>query len=116
MNLLSAFIAERLQEARDIWAAVVDVCSSNPPDPTRHAETPPKNWYKATPVADVPDRKQKAQEVDFDVYSLAEIEEMTEDEYRIKVGCMGLGTREEVIKLLTKKEKKKAGNGNAIEL
>lgn len=115
-NALSAFLTERIAEARDIWAAVVDVFSSKPPDPKRHAETPPENWYKATPTAPVPERPQKAVEVDFNLYTLAEIQAMTEDEYRVKVGCQGLGTRAELIKALTKKEKKKAGNGNAIEL
>lgn len=85
-------------------------------DPARFAQTPPAGWHKATPEADVPPRKTKAVEVDFDVYTLAEIEAMTDDEYRIKVGSLGIGTRAEMIKLLTKKERKKPERGNAIEL
>lgn len=47
MKILAAFITERIAEARDIWAAVVDVFSSKPHDPTRHAEKPPDGWNGA---------------------------------------------------------------------
>lgn len=114
--MIRTLFAAVRRDAADIIAAVKDVCRATEKDPKRWAETPPLGWHKATPEAPVPPRKTKAVDVDFDVYTLAEIEAMTDDEYRIKVGSLGIGTRAEMIKLLTKKERKKPERGNAIEL
>lgn len=106
-QILSAFISERIAEARDIWAAVVDVWNGKPPDPTRHAETPPANWHKATPTAPVPERKSKALEVDLLIYTPEEILAMTEAEYRQKVGLTGVESFEEAQKRAAKNIEKR---------
>lgn len=112
MKLIIAFLTEALQVFQDC----AKVFESTPLDPHRFAETPPDGWHKATPTAQVPERKVKQEEISFEVYTLAEIEAMTPQEYAVKVGCMGLGTQQDLIKALTKKERKKAVKGNAIEL
>lgn len=50
MNILSSFLAERLQEARDILAAIVDVWNGKPKDPKRFAQEPPKWWNGKAPA------------------------------------------------------------------
>ena len=104
---LSAFLTERIAEARDILAAVVDVFSGKPHDPTRYAEKPPANWHKATPTAPVPERKSKSLEVDLLIYTPEEILQMSESEYRQKVGLTGVESFEEAQKRAAKNIEKR---------
>lgn len=96
----------------DILDAIAYVLNAAPHDPKKFARTPPKGWHKATPEADVPARKSKALEVDLSVYTPEEILEMSEAEYRIKVGGMGLDdwqeARKQAEKMITKRRKSNA--------
>lgn len=112
MKFLQSFLSERAAEASDIWAALKYLFNGKPHDPTRWAETPPKGWNIETPTAAVPERKTKSVEVDLLLYTPEEILEMTESEYRQKIGLEGvqswLEARKTAEKMITKRRKSNA--------
>lgn len=105
-------ISEIKQVLSDVWAAFLYVLNGKPDDPKEYADDPPTFWHKATPVANVEKkRKSNVVELDLDTYTEQEIMEMTDAEFRIKVGATGLQDRESAIKELRKRNR-----GNAKEI
>lgn len=105
-------LTEIRQLLTDVWDAFLYVLRGKPDDPKEYADEPPTFWHKPAPVANV-DKKRKSNvvELDLDTYTEQEIMEMTDAEFRIKVGATGLQDRESAIKELRKRNR-----GNAKEI
>jgi len=105
------------QVISDIWKALVYVWNGAKKDPKRFAETPPGWWHCATPEGEVKERKLKFERANPDEYTPEEILEMTEIEYRNKIGLSGIMTWQQARKQAEKEiAKKKKSNAKHIEI
>jgi len=88
---LSHLLKDLKSDAATIIQGVKDVWAGPELDPKRYAENPPGYWNVKTPVADVKTKPKKAgNAVEFDVYTPEEILEMSQAEYAVKVGGIGI--------------------------
>lgn len=108
MNTLLAHISA-------VFADCLAAFHATPQDPKRLAEDPPAFWHKPAPTAKVPPRNSRSNVVELDtsLYTEEEIMAMTDDDFRQKIGCLGLQTREQAIKGMTKK---RIGSAKEIDL
>jgi len=105
------------QVISDIWKALVYVWNGAKKDPKMFAETPPGWWHCATPEGEVKERKLKPDRTNPDEYTPEEILEMTEIEYRNKIGLAGIMTWQQARKQAEKEiAKKKKSNAKHIEI
>jgi hypothetical protein len=105
------------QVISDIWQALVFVWNGAKKDPKRWATEPPKGWNCPTPEAEVKERKHKPERANPDEYTPEEILEMTEIEYRNKIGLAGIMTWQQARKQAEKEVKKKQkANAKHIEI
>ena len=105
-TLIRALVTSFTKDAKDVWGAIVEEWNKRP-DPKRHARTPPKNWDRPTPEADVPARNPNAKEVDLMAWTPDEILKMSEAEFRQKVGLTGVWTYEQAQREAAKAIKKR---------
>lgn len=88
---LSHLLKDLKSDAETIIQGIKDVWSGPELNPKRFAKEPPAWWNIKTPVADVKTKPKKAgNAVEFDVYTPEEILEMSQAEYAVKVGGIGI--------------------------
>jgi len=105
------------QVISDILKALVYVWNGAKKDPKRWATEPPDWWHCATPEGEVKERKLKFERANPDEYTPEEILEMTEIEYRNKIGLSGIMTWQQARKQAEKEiAKKKKSNAKHIEI
>ena len=91
VRALLRLLKDLRSDAETIAQGVKDVWNGPELDPKRFAKEPPAWWHIKTPVADVKTKPKKAGNVvDFDVYTPEEILEMSQAEYAVKVGGIGI--------------------------